>query len=72
MKIITNSKFIIKNAVNFLNHSINYSSKQLLVPNLGRWYVEKDDKKINIKIDQSNIDHCGCCNDLRVNNLMMN
>lgn len=30
-------------------------------PNLGRWFIEKDVKKVHIKIDQSNEDHCGCC-----------
>lgn len=33
-------------------------------PSLGRWLVEKDSKKINIKIDQSNEDHCGCCSSM--------
>jgi hypothetical protein len=31
---------------------------------LGRWLVEKDIGKINIKIDQSNEDHCGCCSNI--------
>ena len=33
-------------------------------PSLGRWLVEKDVRKINIKIDQSNEDHCGCCTNI--------
>lgn len=28
---------------------------------LGRWVVENDFKKINVKFDQANEDHCGCC-----------
>lgn len=35
-------------------------SKQNL-PILGRWNIESCDKRINNKIDLSNIDHCGVC-----------
>lgn len=28
---------------------------------LGRWNIEQCEKKINIKIDLSNRDHCGPC-----------
>ncbi len=35
-------------------------SKQDL-PILGRWNIESCDKRINNKIDLSNIDHCGVC-----------
>ena len=28
---------------------------------LGRWGLESCDKKINSKIDWSNVDHCGTC-----------
>jgi hypothetical protein len=28
---------------------------------LGRWYITKNQNLLNIKIDQSNIDHCGVC-----------
>ena len=31
------------------------------INNLGRWKIEDDIHKVNIKIDQSNQDHCGCC-----------
>lgn len=34
-------------------------NKKVLV--LGRWNIEKCEKKINIKIDLSNRDHCGPC-----------
>ena len=35
-------------------------SKELHKP-LGRWNIEKCNKKINNKIDLSNEDHCGPC-----------
>jgi len=28
---------------------------------LGRWGIQYDPKIIQIKIDQANEDHCGCC-----------
>lgn len=28
---------------------------------LGRWSIEKNLKKINLKVDYSNEDHCGVC-----------
>lgn len=28
---------------------------------LGRWTVERNTRRINNKIDLSNIDHCGSC-----------
>jgi hypothetical protein len=35
---------------------------------LGRWTIDYCDKKINKKIDLSNEDHCGTCNNKIVNN----
>ena len=34
---------------------------------VGRWSIEKCDKKINARIDRSNEDHCGPCgrNDIK-------
>ena len=34
---------------------------------LGRWNVVYCDKKINKKIDLSNEDHCGTCNNINYN-----
>jgi hypothetical protein len=31
------------------------------MPSLGRWFISKDPKHINIKLDFSNEDHCGIC-----------
>jgi hypothetical protein len=38
----------------------NIFPKKVLLP-LGRWSLEKCNKKINNKIDLSNEDHCGPC-----------
>ncbi len=39
------------------------------IVHLGRWNVENCNKRINIKIDLANEDHCGPCgNNLRKNN----
>ncbi len=35
---------------------------------LGRWNIEYCDKKINKKVDLSNEDHCGTCNNKIFNN----
>lgn len=35
---------------------------------LGRWNIEKCDKKINKKIDFSNEDHCGPCGNIFLQN----
>lgn len=32
---------------------------------LGRWNIEKCDKRMNIKIDLSNEDHCGGCGEYK-------
>ncbi len=32
---------------------------------LGRWTIDYCQKKINKKIDLSNEDHCGACNNIR-------
>jgi len=49
-------KSLIKNYGNYL------IKKQNKNPNLlGRWIVENDSKRIDKKFDQSNEDHCGCC-----------
>jgi hypothetical protein len=56
-------KFKQFNFTSILNHNFGIISNVNLVrPTLGRWLVEKDVKKIHIKIDQANEDHCGCCN----------
>ena len=34
---------------------------------LGRWYIDYCDKKINRKIDYSNEDHCGPCGQYKKN-----
>ena len=35
-------------------------SKDMIKP-VGRWKIENCDKKMNLKIDLSNEDHCGPC-----------
>ena len=35
-------------------------SKDIINP-VGRWKIENCDKKMNLKIDLSNEDHCGPC-----------
>ena len=34
---------------------------------LGQWNIEHCDKKMNIKIDLSNEDHCGSCGEYMLN-----
>ncbi len=36
--------------------------KKDLPPPLGRWKIDYCNKKINKKVDYSNEDHCGACN----------
>ena len=38
---------------------------------LGRWGLESCDKKINSKIDWSNVDHCGTCSYDKLENVQM-
>ena len=45
------------NIINEIIKEINIT----YINNLGRWKIENDIHKVNIKIDQSNQDHCGCC-----------
>ena len=52
----------------------NYFEKYHFVKyqnHLGRWKLEKDIHKINIKVDLSNEDHCGVCNEYS-NNIINN
>jgi hypothetical protein len=35
---------------------------------LGRWNIENNHDKINIKIDNANEDHCGTCSYTKKNN----
>ena len=48
-----------------IEHIILYIRQILKRPNyktpLGRWHMEKCNKKINYKIDRANEDHCGPC-----------
>ncbi len=50
----------ISGSVSFLYISLIF--KKLL---LGRWTIDYCQKKINKKIDLSNEDHCGACNNIR-------
>jgi hypothetical protein len=44
----------------FLRRLIKYEPKKLL----GRWIIEKCQKRTRRKIDLANIDHCGTCGDV--------
>jgi hypothetical protein len=44
----------------FLNNKLHNKIKVNITP-LGRWNIENNIKKIDIKIDLSNEDHCGPC-----------
>lgn len=39
---------------------------------LGRWQIDYCDKKINIKLDMSNEDHCGICTQYLIESKEMN
>lgn len=45
----------------FLNRFV----KNIKLNLLGRWSINYDVDIINKKIDQSNVDHCGCCSNLK-------
>jgi hypothetical protein len=60
MKIINNLKYFISN--------ISFTQPKVL---LGRWTVDYCENKINRKIDLSNEDHCGVCNN-NINNKTIN
>lgn len=51
----------------FIRSIIQKISKQQIKP-LGRWNIEKCEKKIDKKIDFSNEDHCGPCGNLFLQN----
>ena len=61
MKIINNLKYFISN--------ISFTQPKVL---LGRWNVDYCENKINKKIDLSNEDHCGVCNNNNINNKTIN
>ncbi len=63
MKIINNMKYFISN--------IWFTQPTVL---LGRWNVDYCENKINRKIDLSNEDHCGVCNNdtININNKNIN
>jgi hypothetical protein len=42
---------------NFVINNINFRKKIDIIP-LGRWYLEKEQIKIDKKIDYANIDNC--------------
>ena len=48
-----------------IEHIILYIRQLIKRPNyktpLGRWHMEKCNKKINNKVDRANEDHCGPC-----------
>lgn len=46
--------------------------KSVDVKILGRWKIDYCDKKINAKLDMSNEDHCGTCNEYLINKLKQN
>ena len=39
---------------------------------LGRWNIQYDEVIIKRKVEQANEDHCGCCNELILNNNITN
>jgi hypothetical protein len=45
--------------------------KKILKPT-GRWNIEQCNKKMNIKIDLSNEDHCGPCGQYAITQLELN
>lgn len=36
-------------------------NSNIMVPQLGRWYISHVPKVVTIKVDQANTDHCGVC-----------
>jgi len=59
---------------NKLHNILTYFQKNNFMKyknHLGRWNLENDMHKINIKVDLSNEDHCGICNEYS-NNVINN
>jgi hypothetical protein len=57
---ITNKKIYIFQIINkFIN--ISFLKKDNPKITLGRWNIENNNIKTNIKIDNANEDHCGTC-----------
>jgi len=57
------NKYITKNYIHqFITKFMNYKFKNE-IPKiiLGRWSIEIDNNKTNIKVDYANEDHCGTC-----------
>lgn len=50
----------------FMNY--NLKKKNIPIITLGRWKIENDSNKTNIKIDNANEDHCGTCSHSKKNN----
>lgn len=48
---------LITRITNFVINNINFKKKNDIIP-LGRWYLEKEQMKIDKKIDYANIDNC--------------
>lgn len=40
---------------------LNKDKNKLPQKPLGRWSLDYKDNKLNIKLDNANEDHCGCC-----------
>jgi hypothetical protein len=69
MKIITKLKTVIPNL------RLYHSSNPWLNPPkvlLGRWNIDYCENIINKKLDLSNEDHCGVCNNNIINNIIDN
>lgn len=48
--------------IKFLKNNFYYNQKYNRIITLGRWKIEKNDFKTDIKILNANEDHCGTCN----------
>jgi hypothetical protein len=65
MKFINNIKNLIPNSIFNLRSNLFEPEKVLL----GRWTIDYCDNKINKKLDLSNEDHCGTCNNKKSINI---
>jgi hypothetical protein len=63
IKIILQSKFFNLSKENIKLFLPSILSMNYLIENkIGRWKLSNNINTINIKVDQANEDHCGCCN----------
>ena len=61
MKLIKLNISLFKISNKIRNIMFNYFNRNNNKIILGRWEIEKESYKTNIKIDNANEDHCGTC-----------